>query len=93
MKSARVNQFTHSPDDIRIEDVPELEPGPGQVRVRMLMSPVNPSDLNFVRGTYHDALQRIIWNQSRDGSMPRASPCTSMDSPAIFFPRSAATPD
>jgi hypothetical protein len=29
----------------------------------MLMSPVNPSDLNFVRGTYHSALDRIIWNQ------------------------------
>jgi len=29
----------------------------------MLMSPVNPSDLNFVHGTYHTALQRTIWNQ------------------------------
>jgi len=27
------------------------------------MSPVNPSDLNFIHGTYHTALQRIIWNQ------------------------------
>ena len=43
------------------------EPGAGQVRVRMLMSPVNPSDLNFVRGTYFDALRRIVWNQPRDG--------------------------
>ena len=38
------------------------EPGPGQIRVRMLMSPVNPSDLNFVHGTYQAALERIIWN-------------------------------
>jgi len=29
----------------------------------MLKSPVNPSDLNFVHGTYHTALQRIVWNQ------------------------------
>ena len=29
----------------------------------MRMSPVNPSDLNFVRGTYHQALERIVWNQ------------------------------
>jgi NADPH:quinone reductase-like Zn-dependent oxidoreductase len=29
----------------------------------MVSSPVNPSDLNFVHGTYHDALQRMIWNQ------------------------------
>jgi NADPH:quinone reductase-like Zn-dependent oxidoreductase len=28
------------------------EPGPGQVRVRMIASPVNPSDLLFVRGRY-----------------------------------------
>jgi len=27
------------------------------------MSPVNPSDLNFAHGTYHMALERIIWNQ------------------------------
>jgi NADPH2:quinone reductase len=73
MKSARVNQFTDNPDDIRIEDVPQPEPGPGQVRVRMRMSPVNPSDLNFARGTYHDALGRIIWNQSRNGTTPQAS--------------------
>ena len=64
MKSARLHAFTDRIDDIRIEDVPLPEPGPGQVRVRMLMSPVNPSDLNFVRGTYHGALERIIWNQA-----------------------------
>jgi NADPH:quinone reductase-like Zn-dependent oxidoreductase len=37
----------------------------------MLMSPVNPSDLNFVRGTYHGALERIIWNQGRTAADPR----------------------
>ena len=65
MKSARIHAYTQQPADIRIEDVPKPEPGPGQVRVRMRMSPVNPSDLNFVRGTYHQALERIIWNQRR----------------------------
>jgi NADPH:quinone reductase len=65
MKSARVREFTQDPGDIRIEDVPVPEPGPGQVRVRMLMAPVNPSDLNFVRGTYYRALERIIWNQGQ----------------------------
>ena len=38
---------------------PGQEPDPGQVRVRMKMRPVNPSDLNFVRGTYREALERI----------------------------------
>ncbi len=65
MKSARIHAFTERPADIRVEDVPVPVPGRGQVRVRMLLSPVNPSDLNFVRGTYHQALERIIWNQGR----------------------------
>ncbi len=65
MKSARIDAFTQNTSDIRIEDVAIPEPGAGQVRVRMLLSPVNPSDLNFVHGTYHTALSRIIWNQGR----------------------------
>ncbi|HEX7375013.1 MAG TPA: zinc-dependent alcohol dehydrogenase family protein, partial [Steroidobacteraceae bacterium] len=62
MKSARLTAFSDDPADIRVEDVPTPEPGPGQVRVRMRVAPVNPSDLNFVRGTYRAALERIIWN-------------------------------
>ena len=63
MKSTRLRNFTRNADDIEIVDVSKPEPGPGQVCVRMLLSPVNPSDLNYVHGTYHAALQRIIWNQ------------------------------
>lgn len=63
MKSAQLSAFTQDLNDIRIVDAEIPQPGPGQVRVRMLASPVNPSDLNFVHGTYHQALQRIIWNQ------------------------------
>src|SRR5262245_30849474 len=74
MRSARLHSFTSNPDDIRVEDVPVPEPGPGQVRVRMRYSPVNPSDLNFVRGTYYQALERVLWNQpSHDGVRPRVS--------------------
>lgn len=63
MKSTHLNKFTQDAEDIEIVDIAKPEPGPGQVCVRMLLSPVNPSDLNFVHGTYHEALQRIIWNQ------------------------------
>lgn len=63
MKSARITAFTENINDIHIVDTPLADPGPGQVRVRMLMSPVNPSDLNFVHGTYHTALRRVAWNQ------------------------------
>jgi NADPH2:quinone reductase len=71
MRSARIHAYTPQLADIRIEDVPIPEPGPGQVRVRMRMSPVNPSDLNFVRGTYHQALERIIWNRRRADDVSR----------------------
>ena len=63
MKSTYLRSFTQNAGDIEIVEVAKPEPGPGQVCVRMLLSPVNPSDLNFVHGTYHTALQRIIWNQ------------------------------
>jgi NADPH2:quinone reductase len=82
MKAARIRAFTQDPADILIEDVPVPQPGPGQVRVRMIMSPVNPSDLNFLRGTYSQALERIIWNHPRGGAglLPcfdpgRSNPC------------------
>lgn len=63
MKAARIHAFTERPEDIRIEDVPIPQPGPGQVRVRMLLSPVNPSDFHYVCGTYYRTLERVIWNQ------------------------------
>ena len=63
MKSTHLREFTQNTGDIEIIDVAKPEPGPGQVCVRMSLSPVNPSDLNYVHGTYHSALQRIIWNQ------------------------------
>ncbi len=34
------------------DDVPLPEPGRGEVRVRMIASPINPSDLLTVRGQY-----------------------------------------
>jgi NADPH:quinone reductase-like Zn-dependent oxidoreductase len=37
---------------LQLRDVPVPEPPRGQVRVRMLASPINPSDLLFVRGLY-----------------------------------------
>ena len=71
MKSARVHAFTERPDEVLVEDVPIPEPGPGQVRLRMLMSPINPSDLHYLRGTYYRALERVIWNQRRSHSDSR----------------------
>ncbi len=41
------------PDSIEIIDVPVVEPGPGQVRVRIAAAPVNPVDLATVGGGVH----------------------------------------
>jgi len=35
-----------------IKDVPVPEPGSGEVLVKMSFSPINPSDLSFLKGTY-----------------------------------------
>lgn len=39
-------------DVLRAQDVPRPDPRPGEVGVRMLASPINPSDLMFVEGAY-----------------------------------------
>jgi NADPH:quinone reductase-like Zn-dependent oxidoreductase len=52
MKAAVFESFGNPADVLSIRDVPEPHPGPGQVRVRMLMSPINPSDLMVVQGRY-----------------------------------------
>ncbi len=82
MRAARIHAYTRDIADIRVEDLPVPEPGPGQVRVRMRLSPVNPSDLNFVHGTYHRALERCLWNQAAAAAggrvhfdPERTSPC------------------
>ena len=48
-------EFEHhgEPEDVlRLADRPRPEPGEDEVRVRMQLSPVNPSDLLYVRGHY-----------------------------------------
>ena len=41
------------PDSIEIIDVPVVEPGPGEVRVRIAAAPVNPVDLATAGGGVH----------------------------------------
>jgi NADPH:quinone reductase-like Zn-dependent oxidoreductase len=52
MKAAVLNIFGNPSEVLRVQNVPEPHPGPGQVRVRMILSPVNPSDLLMVQGRY-----------------------------------------
>jgi NADPH:quinone reductase-like Zn-dependent oxidoreductase len=52
MKAIVFDRFGEPSEVLTVRDVPVPEPGPGQVRVRMIASPVNPSDLMVVRGRY-----------------------------------------
>jgi NADPH2:quinone reductase len=63
MKSAMIETHTDDPAAVQVRDVPVPTPGPGQVRVRMTMAPVNPSDFNYINGTYEQAFARMIWNR------------------------------
>src|SRR5438132_2506249 len=52
MKAIVFDQFGDPANVLHVREVPLPEPGPGEVRVRMLASPINPSDLLTVRGEY-----------------------------------------
>jgi NADPH:quinone reductase-like Zn-dependent oxidoreductase len=53
MKAVVFDRFGPPEEVLQVRDVAEPgEPGPGQVRVRMVMSPINPSDLHYIRGDY-----------------------------------------
>jgi NADPH:quinone reductase-like Zn-dependent oxidoreductase len=52
MKAIVFDRFGEPREVLQVRDVPVPEPGRGQVRVRMIASPVNPSDLMVVRGRY-----------------------------------------
>jgi len=41
------------PGSIELVDVPVVEPGPGEVRVRIAAAPVNPVDLGVADGVFH----------------------------------------
>lgn len=52
MRAILFEQFGEPADVLRLQEVPDPIPGPGQVRVKMLACPINPSDLMVVRGNY-----------------------------------------
>jgi NADPH:quinone reductase-like Zn-dependent oxidoreductase len=52
MKALIFEQFGDPAQVLQLKDVPAPQVGPGQVRVRMLAAPVNPSDVMVIRGRY-----------------------------------------
>lgn len=52
MKAVSFERFGTPADVLQIGDIPKPTPGPGEVLVRMIASPINPSDLLFAKGRY-----------------------------------------
>jgi NADPH:quinone reductase-like Zn-dependent oxidoreductase len=52
MKAIQFDAYGEPTEVLAVADRPVPEPGKGEVRIRMLASPINPSDLLFVRGRY-----------------------------------------
>lgn len=52
MRGILFEQFGEPAEVLRLREMPVPRPDPGEVRVRMLLSPVNPSDLLSIRGGY-----------------------------------------
>jgi NADPH:quinone reductase-like Zn-dependent oxidoreductase len=52
MKAIVCDTWGEPEEVLHVRDVPEPAPGPGEVRVRMIASPINPADLLMVRGQY-----------------------------------------
>ncbi|MCA9088243.1 MAG: zinc-dependent alcohol dehydrogenase family protein [Planctomycetaceae bacterium] len=57
MQALRFHSCGDPAQVLRLEDIPTPQPGPGEVLVRMLAAPVNPSDRMFIAGTYGQAAQ------------------------------------
>jgi NADPH2:quinone reductase len=52
MKAIQFDAYGEPAEVLALADRPVPEPGKGEVRIRVLASPVNPSDLLYVRGHY-----------------------------------------
>lgn len=52
MKAVVFEQTGAPCDVLKLTQVPTPEPGEGEVRVKMLASPINPADLLFINGAY-----------------------------------------
>jgi NADPH:quinone reductase-like Zn-dependent oxidoreductase len=52
MKAIVFDRCGEPEEVLQLRDLPEPKPAPGQVRVRILACPVNPSDLLYIRGLY-----------------------------------------
>jgi NADPH2:quinone reductase len=66
MKAVRISHVSDDLSGIELVEIPVPDPGPGLVRVRMLKAAIHPSDLNYIRGEYRQAIERLIWNYGEE---------------------------
>ena len=52
MRAVQLRAYDGKPESIAVAEVPVPQPGSGEVLVRIFASPINPSDLMFIRGLY-----------------------------------------
>ena len=52
MRAVQIRDYEGKPESLAVVEIPVPRPGPGEVLIRMFASPVNPSDLTFIRGLY-----------------------------------------
>src|SRR5215469_18454326 len=52
MRAVQLRDYEGKPESISIAEIPVPRPGPGEVLVKVFASPINPSDLMFIRGLY-----------------------------------------
>jgi NADPH:quinone reductase-like Zn-dependent oxidoreductase len=52
MRSVRFTEVGKPADVLTVENIPVPEPKPGEVRIRVHVSPINPSDTTFIQNLY-----------------------------------------
>ena len=52
MKTLQLSRFGAPADVVELVEVDPADPGPGQLAVSIEAAPINPSDLNLIRGAY-----------------------------------------
>jgi len=52
MRAVQLRAYDGNPESIVVVELPVPRPRPGQVLIRVAASPINPSDLMFIRGLY-----------------------------------------
>jgi NADPH2:quinone reductase len=52
MRAVQLLAYDGKPESLVVGRIPVPRPGPGQVLVRVAASPINPSDVAFIRGLY-----------------------------------------